>query len=59
MTTKIKKGYEWVEEQEDLWESAASEKMNLLDELANTHLEWFDKHSTIRYESISKQDKVL
>jgi hypothetical protein len=48
MTRKIKKGYDWVEEQQEKWEGIAFDKIEQLDKLSQTHIDWFNKHSTIR-----------
>lgn len=48
MTKKIKDVYAWVEEQEEYWDNLTSEKLKQLDDITNSHLDWFNKHATIR-----------
>lgn len=47
MTKKIKKGYDWVEEQQDIWDTIAAEKLEQLNVLSQSHLDWFSKHTTV------------
>jgi hypothetical protein len=47
-TKKIKKGYDWAEEQREYWESITQEKIEHLNEITASHLDWFHTHSTFR-----------
>ncbi|KAI9363671.1 hypothetical protein BD770DRAFT_440127 [Pilaira anomala] len=47
MTKKIKDVYAWVEEQEEYWDNLTSKKLKQLDDITNSHLDWFNKHTTI------------
>lgn len=48
MTTRIKLDYDWAEEQQEQWETLASENKKSLDDWTESHLDWLDTHSTIR-----------
>lgn len=49
MTKKAKKGYLWIFDQQDKWDEAASDRVSQLEQAQAAHLDWFDKHSTVRY----------
>lgn len=48
MSTRTNKGYLWVFDQQEKWANIRAEKIEQLEEIANTHLNWFEKHSTVR-----------
>lgn len=48
MSKPTKNGYLWALEQQETWDDIAEQKISQLDEILNTHLEWFDSHNTIR-----------
>lgn len=49
MAKKTKKGYLWIFDQQDKWDEIASDKITQLDQMKANHLDWFDKHTTVRY----------
>ncbi|KAG2231063.1 hypothetical protein INT48_007574 [Thamnidium elegans] len=64
--------YAWVDEQEDYWDDIATKKIEQLDNITKSHLDWFDKHTTIsdilawkrpvvesKNENVSKQNGVI
>ncbi|KAI8047678.1 uncharacterized protein B0P05DRAFT_565574 [Gilbertella persicaria] len=46
MNKKTKKGYLWAFEQQDKWDDLCSEKILQLDQIAKSHMDWLDRHST-------------
>jgi hypothetical protein len=48
MSARTKKGYLWVFDQQDKWDDILMEKTAQLDDVTNSHLDWFKKHSTVR-----------
>lgn len=48
MTKKIKEVYAWADEQEDYWDDITTKKIEQLDKITKSHLDWFSKNATIR-----------